>query len=179
MNYRRFAGLLALVFVLTPSNASAQSPRDGFYIGLGLGAGSFGVEGEGDREWAATGSFKLGGAISENALLGIESFAWVKEENGSDITQATGAIVVHLYPEAGSGLFLKAGFGRTTLELVSDWGWRIHRVEEEGNALIAGIGFDSYTGGSFAVTPFGNFIHTRYDGGSTTLLQVGVGFNWY
>jgi hypothetical protein len=45
--------------------------------------------------------------------------------------------------------------------------------------FLAGVGYDIGFGGSFALTPYANFVYSNFEAGSTNLLQLGLGVNWY
>ena len=64
--------VLVAALVAVPQSADAQTnapARDGFFIGLGLGGGSFGCTDCGDRQSGVSGHLKLGTAVSEQLLL--------------------------------------------------------------------------------------------------------------
>lgn len=180
LNIRR-AFALSLLFaigaVLRPAMAHAQAPaRDGFFIGFGLGWGSFGVEDAEDRQSGVAGHFRLGGALSDKVLLGAESDAWVREEGGITVTSSSLAAVAYVYPQPTSGFFLKGGLGIASLSLdAGDLG----DVTETGTSLLAGAGYDIGFGGRFGLSPYGTFVIGNFDGGSTTVFQLGLGFTWY
>ncbi len=158
------------------SPAAAQAPsRDGFFIGFGFGYGSLGIEDESERESSLSGFLAIGGALNQSVLLAGESNAWVKEESGVTVTVGSVNAVVYFYPTAGGPFFLKGGLGVATIEV--DAG--AFGGDDRGLGLTLGAGYDVGFGGRFAVTPFGNFLLGNFDGGSTNILQLGVGVHWY
>lgn len=169
--------VVAASVVGTAAPASAQAPsRDGFFIGFGFGYGSLGIEDEPDRESSMSGFLTLGGALNQSILLAGESNAWLKEESGVTLTVGSVNAVVYFYPTAGGPFFLKGGLGVATVEV--DAG-AVGSADDTGLGVTLGAGYDIGFGGRFAVTPFGNFLLGNFDGGSTNILQLGVGVHWY
>jgi len=182
---RFLCGILLVGFAVAfaPSDLTGQVERDGFFIGFGLGLGSLGAENEDERESALSGYLKLGGAVNDRVLLGAETNGWTKTESeeGLDVTLTLSSLlaVAYFYPNPSSGLFLKGGLGWTRLEgEVSVAGIAVSE-SENGTALTLGIGFDHGLGGRFALTPFANLIYSDFEGGTTNLLQAGIGVSWY
>jgi len=181
MHGKRITFLVALALGLLASSdaqvLSAQAPaRDGFFIGFGLGWGSFGVEDAMEREAGGSGYFKIGYALSDKVLLGFESNGWAKGIRGHAVTAGTLGPVAYFYPDPEGGLFLKGGLGRAAVAV--DAG-RTGGVSESGFGLILGAGYDIGFGGRLGLTPYGNLVYGSFDGGSTSVLQLGLGVNWY
>ena len=171
----RLLAVLSLAFLTMPSLSSGQETREGFFIGAGLGWGSLGVsDGEG-RESAASGYLKLGGTLNDQVLLGAESNAWVKDEGGVSMTVTSVTAIIQFYPSPTSGFFLKGGAGFSTTS-ISFWGLT---VEETGLGLIGGLGYDQRLGTNFSLSPYANYVRNSYDGGSTNVMQLGVGVTWH
>jgi len=168
--------VLSLAFLAMPSLSSGQDQtREGFFIGAGLGWGSLGVSGEDGRESAGSGYLKLGGTLNDQVLLGGESNAWVKSEDG--VTTTVGGLygIIQFYPSSTSGFFLKGGAGFSSVE-ISLFGLT---VEETGFGLIGGLGYDQRLGTNFSLSPYANYVRNSYDGGSTNVMQLGVGLTWH
>lgn len=95
----------------------ADGGRRGFWIGLGVGAGSEQVAfapRTGDYSNSLTApvvALKLGGTPSRHLRLGGEVQTWFTEEQG--ITQSLTSVLgmAQLYPAARGGLYLKGGLG--------------------------------------------------------------------
>ena len=97
-------------WTLIVCDAAAQAPaRDGFFIGVGVGWGSFGLQNVEERASGVSGYLKVGSALSPTVLFGAESNGWYKEEDGVTVTFGNLGAVAYLYPM--SGFFLKVGFG--------------------------------------------------------------------
>ncbi len=170
----------ALVLATNAEPAQAQSrpqTREGFFIGFGFGWGSLGCSDcSGERESGLSGYFKLGAAVNQRVLLGFESNGWFKEQSGVTLSQGNGSAVIYLYPNPESGFFIKGGIGLATLNLdVSGFG----SDNVTGFGLVGGLGYDARVGRNFSLTPFGNFVYGSFDGGSTNVIQAGIGLTWH
>lgn len=176
-----FVAACATMLALVPSDAAAQNPqtRDGFFIGFGFGAGSFGCEGCEQRETGAAGHLTLGGAVSPTLLIGAESSAWTKEEGGARITHANLSAVAQFYPSATNGFFLKGGIGFSRLEASASGGGFSFSAADQGLGLTAGLGYDIRLGTNFSLSPYGLFAWGDFDGGSANHGQLGLGVTWH
>ena len=164
-----------LLFTAGPLNAQRTLERSGFFIGFGFGYGSLDITCDGcavDREGGVSGYLKLGGALSERVLLGVESNGWYKSEEGVGITFGTLTGSVYLYPSSTANLYLRAGAGIATLD-VEDFD------TETGFGWSFGAGYDIPIGSRTGLTPFANWSFGDFDGGGTNVIQVGLGINWY
>jgi hypothetical protein len=168
-------GIVACAGLAAPLNAQAPA-RSGFFIGFGLGAGSLGIEDASERQSAPSGYFKIGGAISDQVLLGAESTAWVKEEGAVTLTSTSVSAVAYVYLDPTGGFFLKGGLGLATVEVDSGL---FGGASETGSAVTLGAGYDFGFGGKFGLTPYGGVVVSSFEGGNTNLLHFGLGVNWY
>lgn len=147
---------------LAAQDASA-SPRSGFWLSLGLGQGSAGVEcldcpvAIEDRENAISGYFRIGGSPSPHFLVGIEGTGWMKNEGGVEQRIAALSLVGLLYPSRTGGFFVKAGFGGLRAVIEND----VLVLVGEGLAAQLGLGWDISLGESVALTPYVNAIASR------------------
>ena len=82
---------------------------------------------------------KLGGTLSQNVLLGVETNVWTKEEDGARLTLGfvTGTITV--YPVVTSGFFLKGGFGASVVDTSADFDSFDVSASKTGWGVLAGI----------------------------------------
>lgn len=173
MGTLRATGLSALLTVLLASSAFAQQAqtRQGFWIGGGLGYGSMGVSCDGcaasDRVGAPSGYLKLGGALRQNILLGVETNGWTKSELGARLTMANISGAVYWYPMVTNGLFVKAGAGYSGLD--NGFGG------SSGFGMLGGVGYDVRVGRNLSLTPVANWFRGSFDGGSANVLQIGLG----
>lgn len=180
MQTTRFVAIVMLLGVtatVAPERVFAQAPtRSGFFIGFGFGGGSFGVEDADERESSLSGYFKIGGALNDRVLLGAESSGWTKEEGGATVTSGALSAMAYVYPSPGGAFFLQGGLGIATLGVdVEGFG----SDSETGTALTLGAGYDIGFGGRFGLTPYTTLVFSNYEGGSTSLFNFGLGFNWY
>jgi hypothetical protein len=171
--------LSATLLALTATPAQAQDrelTREGFFIGGGLGFGSLGLEGVDDREGALSGYLKLGGALNETLLLGVETNGWVDEEGGATLTFGNLSGIVQFYPSRTSGFYLKAGAGLARLDLDLGIGGS---GAETGLGFVIGTGFDVPLGSRVALTPFANFNYGNIEDTGVSVFQFGLGINAY
>ena len=173
MGKLRATGLSALLTVLLAGSAFAQNAqtRDGFWVGGGLGYGSLGCEGCTDRTGAPSGYLKIGGTLRQNILLGVETNGWTKSEFGARLTMGNVSGAVYWYPMVTNGLFVKGGAGYSVLDASSD----VASGSESGFGMLLGAGYDVRVGRNLSITPVANWFRGGFDGGSTNVLQLGVG----
>jgi len=131
--------------------------RQGFFVGLGVGAGSVGIECSGcpsDRKSGGSGYIRLGSTLGAHWLLGAEIDGWTRSESGVDMVLANVALVASWYPSRTGGFFLKFGFGGVAYQ--EDDG--TDKTETAGAGGIIGIGYDIPLGRTVSLTPFLNSI---------------------
>lgn len=174
--------MFAAALVVLPQDAEAQRPqtREGFYIGFGLGGGSFGCSDCTSREGSVTGQLRLGGALNQQLLLGVESAAWTKEEGGARLTHGNVSAVAQFYPSATNGFYVSGGVGVSRLEAQASSGGVTATVTESGLGFTAGMGYDVRVGNNFSVSPYGLFGWGDFElFGSANTFQFGVGVTWH
>ena len=187
MRIRHYLAILALATIsLDAATAHAQSTassgtgrphtREGFWIGLGVGAGSLGCEDCSDRETSWSGSFKLGGTINPRFLLGVESNGWYKSEDIAALTYGNLSAIAYFYPSETSGFHLKGGLGLASLEAEVDG---FGSESEIGTGAVLGLGYDARVRQNFSLTPYMNFMAGSFDGGTANVVQFGLGFTWH
>jgi hypothetical protein len=187
MGTLRAIGFSAFLAVLMVGSASAQQAqtREGFWIGVGLGAGSLGFSGDAtntDRASALSGYFKLGATISPKFLLGAETNGWTKGEGG--VTMSAGALsaVGYFYPSATGGLYFKGGLG---VLAISD-NAPINQGSAAGLAAQLGLGYDFRVAKNISLSPYANYIAStgaelKVDGTASgadinpNIFQIGLG----
>lgn len=170
--------------------AGAPVRRQGFFFGLGLGAGSIGFQCSGcdsTRQSGGSGYLRLGGALSPHWLLGAEIDGWAKSENGVDVALANVALVASWYPSRTGGFFLKFGIGGMGYSAESG----SIKAETMGGSGIVGIGYDVRLGRSFSLTPYVNWMASSGSAAkingvevplieiNPNLVQVGLALSWY
>lgn len=169
----------------------SSNPREGFWIGFGVGGGSIGSDCVGcstDRTGGATLFVRLGGTVSQHLLLGGEIDGWGKSQNGVTGGMGFGSFVAAIYPAASGGFFLQLGVGGMTY--TEDDGFT--RREMTAPAGSFGLGYDFRVGRMLSVTPFVNALASsavRYSVNGVqqpigedlklNLVHVGVGLTWH
>lgn len=158
----------------------------GFFIGFNLGAGTADVtvpsEGDADREWGAAADFRLGGAVTENLLLGLESSGWAKEEDGSTLSLSTLAFGVTYYP-GETGFFLRGGIGfaSSSYEFELSNGFTQSKTET-GFGLQGAMGYEWRLTQKFAMGPQVEYVYLNIGGDlvdTANFFDATLGFNWY
>src|SRR6267142_1624153 len=183
MGYSSRSGAIVLALLaLGVTAASAQHPqtRKGFWIGFGVGYGSYGISCSGcsglGRESSFTGHIRLGGTVSPHLLLGAESIAWTKSQGGATITAGNLSLAADYYPQPAGGLFLSAGVGFSRAE-ASQGG---SSAGNTGPGFTLGGGYDVRVSANTSVTPVANFVWGHPDNGfSHNFFQFGVGVTFH
>lgn len=132
------------------TKAESKQVREGFWLNVGLGAGSFGCEDCDGRVGGLAGNLSLGGTISQKLRLGVSSDAYVKSEDGATTTLGSLTAQVRFYPSSTGGFFLMGGVGYGTLSVELDG---IGSDSESGAAAMLGLGYDIRIGRTISLTP--------------------------
>lgn len=149
--------------------------RQGFFLGLGGGAGSSRVECDlcsDDTERGGAGWFTIGGTVSQRLRLAADFNAWTQDDNGTRTSLGTGTFSALFYPSAEGNFFLKGGVGySSTIVNDNDAGLE---AKGQGFGVAFGIGYDLRVGRALSFTPqftiFGGNTGDVKDG-STVVLQ--------
>ena len=108
--------MTGVMLVSTPALGGKPHDRSGFFIGFGLGFGTANyttgsaLDGSTDDSGGGVGNFRLGGALTERVLLGLETSAWVRSENNATLTFTALTAALTWYPGDG-GAYIRGGFG--------------------------------------------------------------------
>jgi hypothetical protein len=146
------------------SEAAAQT-REGFYVGLGGGAGWASISCDGcsdrDRQAGGSGYFKAGWTLNPHLLIGGELNVWARHDEAFDVAQWTYRYNVSatttVYPSTASGFFVKGGAGLSYLDLDRDFGEETVSLElGDGPGIVVGAGYDIRLG-HVALTPAVNY----------------------
>ncbi len=174
MRQRLVVSSLTLLLALAGSNdAAAQrrrglvditpaSDRHGFWISLGLGAGTESSRFEPDTEYTSgltkpSFSLRMGGTVNPNLRLGVELAGWGDRRYDASIqenvTSYLGGLMLigQFYPVRRSGFFLKGGAGLTRSgEVLESSNSDLH---EDGFGWTAGAGYEIKLSRSLFITP--------------------------
>lgn len=182
-----------LVVSAVGSGLAAQTPRGlvevpenergGFWVGLGLGAGSESYDlrdgvGYSNSLTEPTVSFGLGGTLGPHWRLGGEALIWFHGIDGGTESLSSFLLVGQWYPSARLGFFLKggAGLGRNGTDFNDGYG-----IADVGFAALAGAGYEIPLSRRFAIVPAVDFVQHFYSGDRffpgyrERLLEVGLG----
>lgn len=169
--------LLALT-ILLPVDAAAQArpqTRQGFWFNIGLGYGTLGCDGCGDRTGAASGGLALGGTVSPRVLLGAGSNGWTKTESGATLSVATLTGMIRVYPMPASGFFILGGLGFGAIQgSLTGFGFTVSATETGVGGLL-GVGYDFRVGQNVSITPYFNGFGTNTATADANIVQIGVG----
>lgn len=178
----RYAALMAFVLVLAPGLGHAQPigasgpagdgyERSGFWLRLGFGGAGLDLVCDGcrfDREWDLGGFFGIGGAVSEQVLVGIGSNGWTETEDfevGAGLLSAQ----VSVYPSPSADIFLQAGGGLA-------YAGEVGEDLDVAPGVLGGAGIDFPVSDGLAVTLYGGFVWAWFpDDVDLNLIQVGLG----
>jgi hypothetical protein len=149
-----------------------KNQRDGFFIGFGFGYGSLSLEGADGTEGGLSGMLRIGGALSQKVLIGVETNGWTKSEGGATLTFGTLTGAVQFYPSANGGFFLTGGAGVATITL-TDFD------AEFGLGVLLGLGYDFRVGRSISITPFLNGFASSIEETNIGVGQLGVGVTFH
>lgn len=191
--FRGVVSLCVLGASLVGTSLSAQAMNrqlhDGFWFGIGLGAGSAGASCEvcdNDRSTGLSGNFRMGGTVSQQLLVGGEINGWTKSENGVDERIGFLSAVAYYYPMLANGLFLKGGLGYAWTEVADN----VDQLKSNGLGAQAGIGYDMRLRRGFSLTPYVTYLRAfsaegKFNGQSLgenlnpNIVQFGLGLTWH
>lgn len=174
-----------------PDPAANANPRQGFWIGFGLGAGSAGADCtncDNSRTGGFSGYLRLGGTLSQHLLLGGETNGWFHSESGVDESMGFGSVVLMWYPSATGPFYLKFGLGGMN-----------YTAKGGGNKLTAtaaagslGAGYELRLRPNMSLNFFVNALASapasfKFNGVSApsgediklNLVQLGLGLTWH
>ncbi|MGD8277664.1 MAG: hypothetical protein PVH00_06540 [Gemmatimonadota bacterium] len=161
----RCSVLYGVVFMVAafPGAAGAQRPhRSGLWGELGGGPSSVRIACSGcadvTRRSGSGGYFRVGGAVSDRILIGVEAFSLVDEAFGfsegdtSIVAENVSLAGVVLWYPGRTGIFLKAGVGLASGEFTIPGTPEPVVSQGIGTGLTFGIGFDLPIWRGLAVT---------------------------
>lgn len=188
--------LLLISFTTTAHAELKPATHSGFYIGLGLGWGSLKLEPEDniedvdfatDSESGGAGNLRLGAALSNKLLLGVETNVWVKDyeiDTGDEMTDArvsvsNVALTLTYYPS--EQFFIKGGPAFSTAELEFDIPGTIFSgtVEDEGGGIMLGAGGEFRLTRRFAIVPSAQWMYQEFDDYKINVFSLTMGVGWF
>jgi hypothetical protein len=180
-----------LVLQSSPARAGKPPNRSGFYIGFGLGFGSAnwteGSDLDGSSEDSGGGAvnFRLGGAIRQNVIMGMELSTWARNEDNATLTfQAATAAVTYFPGNVGAYLRGGFGFGSSSFEVDVDVeGSRVNISKTDSGWVILGAGgYEWRLSNKFAMGPQIEVVYLGLAGeliDTASLINGTLQFNWY
>lgn len=149
---------------ITPS-----SDRHGFWMNLGLGAGTEsskfdGEDGYTDGLTKPTFSFRIGGTVNPNLRLGVEVAGWADRHYDDtlqdDVTSYLAGLMLigQVYPSRKAGFFVKGGLGVTR---VGEDIYGPGDLHEDGFGWTAGLGYEIRLSRSLYLTPTVDLLQHR------------------
>lgn len=182
MRVSAIAGILFVMAAWPTTDLQAQSRRQGFWIGFGLGGGWNTSEGLDDERPAGGAAFiRLGGTVSPNVLLGADAMGWGRDLDGSTVTRGNTTFTVMFYPDPLGGFFLKGGVGGSWISVSSQILGATVTATENGFGATTGLGFDIRLSDNWSITPAADFLFQAFDAGNNlsstnSLFLLTVGF---
>jgi hypothetical protein len=173
---------LLLAAVVIPS-ASAQEPgprRQGFWFLIGAGYGSASIDCDqcdSDYKSGLAGTLALGGTLSQQLLVGVESDWWTRDDNDVWISAGIVSAVAYIFPGREMGLYFKGGAGVAGFHST---GFGPNK-DQFGFGLMGGVGYEIPLHRDFSLTPMASYHwgtlgdEGAFTGLSQSLIQVGVG----
>ena len=142
--------------------------------------------------WSGSGSFRAGGTVSEQLLLGGEFATWYRASGGIKSWISNTSLVATYFPFWGQGLKLTGGLGVGTYQYRQNGA----TLKGIGLGLVGGVGYDIMVGRKTAVAPMVNFRYgipgklSRTKGGAstgvapatgakTTVIEFGLNLTFY
>lgn len=189
MKHLRTVALLLVILALATPAAAGEWPhaREGFAIGFNVGGGEATDkldDGGESSTGGGVGAFRLGWAIDDQFLLGLESTAWVGEfETGfgdidADLTLVASKLNFTWYPSA-TGWFVRAGFGWGSAEASAEVEGLTVTVEDDGAAFGVGAGHEWRLATKFALGLAADFNSIDLDNEKFEFWGITAQFNWY
>lgn len=203
--------LTALVIGIPICNAKADlkpTTHSGFYVGIGIGGGGLKLKTDladdnftiaSGSETGIAGNFRIGWAVSDKVLLGIEANSWSREyddrvdiyELNWQLTVGSAALTATYYP--ANYFFVKGGpsIGVTSIEIDSpdfDLGYKDNAP---GYGFMIGAGGEFRLTNHFAIVPTvqwlwqdvktDEFEHLNADSKDVTAsyLTITIGAGWF
>jgi Outer membrane protein beta-barrel domain len=144
-----------------------EGSRQGFWFGVGIGAGGESNDflggtpsGYTDAFYKPTISLRAGGTLGSHWRLGGEILSWINEEGDAVESLSSALFVAQLYPIKAAGLYLKGGIGIGRNAVDFDYGLD---VGDTGLAGLIGAGYELRLGRHVYLNPAIDLVGHRYD----------------
>jgi len=179
----------SFLFLVAMPAAAQPHQRTGFFIGLGLGGGSDNEEyvgGESQSEAGGVGNFRLGGALTPDVVLGLESTVFtrtVEFSDGSDarLTASVSALAVTWFP-SHAGFYFRGGVGVARAQAEFSSGGITIEGGENGLGLLVALGNEWRLTQKFALGPQAEFVFLNIDGDAVDTINyaaLSAQATWY
>lgn len=141
-------------------DVTPREGRHGFWMNLGLGAGTESFKFAGDNGFSdgvtkPAFSIRLGGTVNPSLRLGGEIAGWgdtYYDDNGDRVTEYLAGLLLigQFYPSRDLGLFIKGGGGisRSGVDVAGPFD-----THEDGFAWTAGLGYEVKLSRTLFITP--------------------------
>ena len=187
MRPKQIVAITSFALIVT-SSLEAQERQEHIYFWLSIGAGAganVSEELEGERSFGGAGYARVGAALTQKLLFGVEFLAWAKRHEidpGADpvtIQRSNLSLMMMYYPSDRGGLFLKAGVSGAYID-IEELGMK---VREQGTGARAGLGYDLSVGHLY-ITPNVDWMFQTFEvtaGTKTTnhMVLATVGITWH
>ena len=188
MRAMRILSVTLIVLFLFASNTEAQERQEHvfFWFSIGAGAGAnVSQELENERSLGGAGYVRVGGAITQKVLVGMEFLAWARrheEDPAADpftMQRSNLSLMMMYYPNDRGGLFLKAGVSGALVDIEESG----IKVQERGSGARAGLGYD-ITLGHLYITPNVDWMFQTFETVAGTkatnhVLMATLGITWH
>jgi len=122
--------------------------RDGFRIGVGLGAGSADVSFLDDREIGPFARLRLGWTVRAGLVVGFQGNVWWKDVDGATVVSRVTGFALTWYP-AREGLYVEGSVGAGYLEISGGGA----SGQDTGFGAEGGAGYEFPLGASAGIGP--------------------------
>lgn len=180
MKTRLIVVVIIGLFVFSNAAHGELKPANhtGLYLGFGLGGGTAGfkldnVDFDFDRESGVALNLRIGGALRNDLLLGLEIDAWRKEESGFALQYNNYAASLSYYPH--EMLFLKGGLALSAV-VAEAFGFS---DTDTGAGFTLGGGAEFRLGTKFALIPSIQFAFQDLEGYKTDFVSFLLGCSWF
>jgi len=187
---------LAVVAVATDRARAEPHTRTGFFVGFGLGSSNASWNWSGGRssEWSGGGSLRLGMALANDLLLGVEAWRWAHDYQIETSTapvpveaRLTAATLAATYFPGNAGFFLRGGVGvadgRVDVSPPSGVSFPVSgQTQDTGLAIIGALGYETRLTSTFALGAEGDVVYLGVGGEAIDTVfgyGIAVELNWY